>query len=341
MPAVSIIIPTYNRASLVMKAIDSVLAQTYKDYELIVVDDGSTDNTKELLQHYGDDIKYIYQHNGGVNKARNTGIDAAVGQYIALLDNDDLWREDKLAIQMSIFQRHPGFAYLFSDFSILKSDGTVKQGGLLSWKPLQARWLDKYGRKLEPANESSCLSGKEEAVYQCDLYKVMLEQPLVLPTTAIFDRKFFDAGLRLPEDDPICGDWEYFARLSKGRKALFMSLETAINRSHEDEVRLTRTARKTQLDYRLKMISRLWQRDSDFVAENSALINAVRGRYLADLVKIALIEGDRSLAIKLLDEVSMLRVVSPLRIFLLRTLGYMPFSHLLLRGARQVLHVIK
>jgi len=338
MPTVSVIIPTYNRASLVVKAVDSVLAQTYKDYELIVVDDGSTDNTEQCLKRYGNDIKYIYQHNGGVNKARNTGIDAASGQYIALLDNDDLWREDKLARQVVLLENNPKAAYIFSDFSILKANGSIMSGGLMSWNPYQPDWLEKYCRKQGGGDESHCLN---EEVYQCDIYKVMLDQPLVLPTTAVFDRKYFDAGTRFPEDDSICGDWEYFSRLSKESKVLFMPSETAINRSHEDEVRLTRTARKTQLEFRLKMISRLWMQDSEFLAENMNLINVVRGRYLAELVKISLFEGDRSLAIKRLDEVVELETLSQFRISLLRVLGHLPCSHLLLRGVREVLHAIK
>jgi glycosyltransferase involved in cell wall biosynthesis len=100
MPTISVIIPTYNRATYVTKAIDSILAQTYTDYEIIVVDDGSTDNTKEVLKPYKDKINYIYQENRGVSSARNTGIHAALGQWIAFLDSDDIWLPDKLSSQI-------------------------------------------------------------------------------------------------------------------------------------------------------------------------------------------------------------------------------------------------
>ncbi len=108
MPHVSVIIPTYNRARYVTAAIDSVLAQTFTDYEIIVVDDGSTDNTKEVLQSYKDKIHYIYQPNKGVSAARNTGIKAAKGEWIAFLDSDDEWLPEKLEMQMCDLRQYPG-----------------------------------------------------------------------------------------------------------------------------------------------------------------------------------------------------------------------------------------
>jgi glycosyltransferase involved in cell wall biosynthesis len=99
-PLVSVVIPTYNRAFFVTKAIDSVLNQTFVDYEVIVVDDGSSDNTSKTLKQYQDKIKYIYQNNSGVSAARNTGIAVACGKWVAFLDSDDEWREDYLAQQI-------------------------------------------------------------------------------------------------------------------------------------------------------------------------------------------------------------------------------------------------
>jgi glycosyltransferase involved in cell wall biosynthesis len=101
-PTVSVIIPTYNRADCITKSIDSVLSQNYNDYEIIVVDDGSTDNTRQILQVYVDKglIRYIYQDNAGCAAARNVGISTAKGEWIAFLDSDDRWLPDKLAVQM-------------------------------------------------------------------------------------------------------------------------------------------------------------------------------------------------------------------------------------------------
>jgi len=107
MPKVSVIIPTYNRSKYVTKAIDSVLAQTYKDNEIIVIDDGSTDDTRNVLAPYMDHISYFYQENAGVSVARNNGIKIARGEWIAFLDSDDEWFNDKLSVQMNFIARYP------------------------------------------------------------------------------------------------------------------------------------------------------------------------------------------------------------------------------------------
>jgi glycosyltransferase involved in cell wall biosynthesis len=107
-PTVSVVIATYKRAGLVPRAIDSVLRQTFQDFEIIVVDDGSPDNTKEVVASVADKrIRYIrHEKNKGLPAGRNTGIRAAMGRYIAFLDDDDRWREDKLAKQVKAMQTY-------------------------------------------------------------------------------------------------------------------------------------------------------------------------------------------------------------------------------------------
>jgi glycosyltransferase involved in cell wall biosynthesis len=123
MPEVSVIIPSFNRAKIVPKAIDSVLQQTYKDYEIIVIDDGSTDNTKTVLRPYGNKIIYRYQDNGGISSARNRGIEIAGGTYIALLDSDDYWLEEKLERQMACFKENASYGMVATRCSSFSIDG--------------------------------------------------------------------------------------------------------------------------------------------------------------------------------------------------------------------------
>jgi glycosyltransferase involved in cell wall biosynthesis len=106
-PLVSIVIPTYNYGRFIGETIDSALAQSYSPMEVIVVDDGSTDDTRERLAGYGDRVRYIYQQNRGLSAARNTGIEAAHGEFIALLDSDDLWLPDKLEKQVAVCVQDP------------------------------------------------------------------------------------------------------------------------------------------------------------------------------------------------------------------------------------------
>lgn len=116
-PRVSVVIPTYNYARFVCNAVDSVLSQTYQDYEIIVVDDGSRDDTGDVLAPYGDLIRYIRQENAGPSTARNNGIGLARGEFIAFLDADDLWLPHKLENQVRFLDANPEFGMVFSDMS--------------------------------------------------------------------------------------------------------------------------------------------------------------------------------------------------------------------------------
>jgi len=116
MPKVSVIIPTYQSAQFVRKTIESVLVQTYRDYEVIVVDGGSTDGTREVLDSYGSRIRVISQRGKGVSNARNVGVFASRGEYIAFVDSDDLWLHKKLEVQLRFLESKPNIVGLtYSD----------------------------------------------------------------------------------------------------------------------------------------------------------------------------------------------------------------------------------
>jgi glycosyltransferase involved in cell wall biosynthesis len=127
-PKISVVIPSYNRAHYIEKTIDSVLEQKRDDIEIILVDDGSTDNTRELVQNkYGDQVKYVYQENQGIPGARNTGIKNAQGDYIAFLDSDDCWLPGKLERQMSLAEEHPEYGLLASRCVKIQNAGHIKK----------------------------------------------------------------------------------------------------------------------------------------------------------------------------------------------------------------------
>lgn len=125
-PFVSVVIPTYNRIGYVTKAVESVLNQTFTDYEIIVVDDGSVDGTKDNLAQYGDRIRYIYQKNSGVSVARNTGISISKGWWIAFLDSDDEWKPEYLQQQILHARQEGKLCMQSTDCHIIDDNGVPR-----------------------------------------------------------------------------------------------------------------------------------------------------------------------------------------------------------------------
>lgn len=123
---VTVVIPTYNRAAFVVKAVDSVLNQTFKDFEIIVVDDGSTDGTRSALKPYANRIKYVYRNNAGASAARNAGIALAAGEWIAFLDSDDEWLPDCLASQMEAINQNQDVCMQIADCRFCDQTGEKK-----------------------------------------------------------------------------------------------------------------------------------------------------------------------------------------------------------------------
>ena len=122
---ISVIIPTYNREKKLIRAIESILNQTYQDFEILVVDDGSTDRTRDLVEEIDDRrIKYLYQENQGACVARNYGIACSKGNYIAFQDSDDLWLPEKLEKQLRIFQSNENIDIVCCKTSCVRLDGT-------------------------------------------------------------------------------------------------------------------------------------------------------------------------------------------------------------------------
>ena len=128
---VSVIIPVFNSERYIASAVESVLKQTYKEFELIVVNDGSTDKTVKVLEQYIDRIHYAYQPNKGVAAARNAGIRASKGEYIAFLDSDDLWIRDTLILHVNYLQNNPNIGLVYGEVLVIDERG--KRRELFRW----------------------------------------------------------------------------------------------------------------------------------------------------------------------------------------------------------------
>jgi len=183
MELVSVIIPTYNRAACLKEAIESVLNQTYKQFELIVVDDGSTDTTRELLLQYGAKLSVLYTGHGGPSAARNCGIAAARGWYIAFLDSDDVWLPDKLRAQMRFFQDH--------------IEARVCQ--------TEEIWI-RNGVRVNPMKKHKKYSGW--------IFEQCLPLCIVSPSSVMIERSVFDRVGLFDETFLACEDYDLWLRIA-------------------------------------------------------------------------------------------------------------------------------
>jgi glycosyltransferase involved in cell wall biosynthesis len=122
-PLISIVIPCYNQGHFLAQAVESILSQSHKRVEIIVVDDGSTDNTRAVAQRYPS-VRYIYQHNQRIAVARNTGLQHSTGDYIVFLDSDDYLCEGALAVNLAYLQAHPEYAFVAGNFQWVNTDGS-------------------------------------------------------------------------------------------------------------------------------------------------------------------------------------------------------------------------
>lgn len=297
---VSVIIPTYNRSKLLIAAVDSVLAQTYQDFEVIVVDDGSTDDTEQQIRRYSDKVVYIKQRNAGVNVARNHAISVTNSEYIALLDNDDLWLDFKLELQVALLDRYRDVGFVFSDFMIRKESGAEIRSGLRTWHPQHQSWSKIFDTQQRYSFKELSLPhldiDTQFDIYRGDVYYPSLFAPYVLPSTALIRRSCLDPDIRLVDHDPTCGDWDFFSRLSHRHSALFLDMETAVNRSHEDAVRLTRLPQHVQLARRLDMIERVWKKDDKFYSSHRQEVDVLEDTLLLKLATHQAMNSDRRAA---------------------------------------------
>lgn len=125
-PLITVVIPVYNSEKYISSAIESVLTQTYQNFEIIIINDGSTDNTKRVIESFNDSrIKYIEQKNAGPAAARNKGLENAIGEYIAFLDADDLWKPEKLELQINVFKGHDDICLTYSALEVLSSENIL------------------------------------------------------------------------------------------------------------------------------------------------------------------------------------------------------------------------
>lgn len=148
LPKISVIICTYNHAQYIKRAINSILNQTYQDFEIIVVDDGSTDNTKSIIKSFGNSIKYIYQDNKGLAGARNTGIHASKGEFVTFLDTDDYFVKENLERKITFLDSNPQAKWVYSDWQYVDDKGNYLEKGSVKWRYSEKKLPEEVFKEL-------------------------------------------------------------------------------------------------------------------------------------------------------------------------------------------------
>ena len=290
---VTVVIPTYNRAHLVCESIDSALRQTYSDVYIVVVDDGSTDETERILRRFRDKIIYIKQENKGPGSARNRGMLEAKGKYIAFLDSDDLWFDFKLELQVAVMEKMPEIGFLSTEFCIMKESGEKIHSGLRSWHKERRPWDEIYDKKIDYSslNIGTGQIKKDFKIYYGNLYEKLLRDPYVLPSSAILRRECLNGGIKFPDGVYLYEDWEFFALLSRKYNAAFMDYETTINRGHNDEVRLTHSSSRKAVQNRLRLIESVWKSDPAFMEKHGREVGDIEGKQKLRLARDLILEN--------------------------------------------------
>ncbi len=188
---ISVIIPTYNRKNTLPRAVESVLNQTYKPVEIIIVDDGSTDGTKEWFSEMYPLVHYIYQVNSGVSLARNTGINSARGDWIALLDSDDEWLPDKLELQVKLLQNNAELRFCHTNEIWIRNGVRINQM-------------------------------KKHQKYGGNIFKKCLDICRISPSSSLFHTSVIkDVGL-FDESLDVCEDYDLWLRITAKYPVLFL-----------------------------------------------------------------------------------------------------------------------
>jgi glycosyltransferase involved in cell wall biosynthesis len=243
-PLVSIVISTYNRAALIGESIQSVLEQTYTNWEMIIVDDGSSDNTREIVQGFKDErISFYYvEHSGLLGKVRNIGLRKAIGDLIAFQDSDDLWRPDKLEYQIRLLKQYPKAAYVLSN-------------------------NNQFG-------SSAIQTPEYDAVYVGNLFLPMMKEARFhfCGTSLIFNREVFREIGFLEESIPMMREIHFFFRMSQRFTGIFTNERLVNVRRHPHNTSNTYTI-NAQLNT-LKMLQEFYEEKALSKQEFAALAGA-------------------------------------------------------------------
>lgn len=282
MKAVSVIIPTYNRSHLIGEAINSVLMQDIRDcdIEIIVVDNGSTDNTRDVVTGFGNKVRYIFQKNKGAGAARNRGIEETSGEWISFLDSDDRWLPHKLSLQFKVLEAFPDYKAIHSNFYTFAENKIVIEKGLDYWVSLfahsnQVDWSEAYSKKYKSTDFNIFNKGASFDIYTGNLFRAQLKAPYASCWTLLLHKNCLSPDIRFAEDYATWEDYWFFCKLAEKNDIIFMNTATAENRRH-DGPRLTQVDITEVLKYHIDTCKKIYFSSENI---NRPTDNEIKRRY--------------------------------------------------------------
>jgi glycosyltransferase involved in cell wall biosynthesis len=330
----SVIIPTYNRAKLIGRAVRSALAAIDEGDEIIVVDDGSADDTPRRIAAFGSKVRYIRTENGGVARARNVGIAAARCPMITLLDSDDEWQQDKLLLQKQAMAHWPDAVFCCGEFSERRSDGSERPNHLRRWTHERRPWSQLFGAPVQFSSLGELPPGRKDLeVYYSSMYRAMLHECYACTDTFLVRKALAGDALKFPEDQRTIEDWECFSRVSKKGPGVFMDCCLAWEWEH-DGPRVSDAAQHEFAICRVRMTERIWGADPDFMAQYPGVIEAELASTHLMLARRALATGQHTDA-----KAELTRSGASMQANLYRVLASLPSPvHQGMRAVRRLMH---
>ncbi len=273
---VDVIIPAYNASRFLRAAIDSALAQQGVALHVIVVDDGSTDDTAEIARSYGEPVVLVSQANKGLPGARNAGIAMSTAPYVALLDADDIWLPGKLARQTELLRAHPEVGLVFTDMIVFSGDFQVEEDGYLLTTPEYARL------ERRPLGDSACLLS-EAAAQAVMRYNFICPSATMLRREAIVGMGGFDEAFR------VCEDIECWMRILRAWRAVAIERRLVLYRRWDGNI-----SKQAQwmINARLQIGRKVFAHPELYAAGAAAYFTAERSVSLQRLGRLALENND-------------------------------------------------
>lgn len=217
-PTVSVVVPTYNRADRLKDTVASILAQTVQPAEVLIVDDGSKDDTARVCHDFPSPVRYLYRENGGSAAARNTGMRAAKGKYIALLDADDVWEPTKLEVQLALHAVHPEIGWSATNhFTTDRANEPLRgvQGFARDLPAFEAAGLEpEEFFALAMTRSELMAAGGRHVAYTGDAFELSFYGNFVYPSCAMLHRSLVDRAGLFDEALRCAEETEYFHRVS-------------------------------------------------------------------------------------------------------------------------------